>query len=82
MGHAISKRGVAIDPAKINVIIEWLVPKDIHDIRSFMGLTGYYCIFIEKKSRIAHPITTLQKKSVRFVWTQQCQEFFYRLNMY
>ena len=57
MGHAISERGVAVDPAKINVIIEWLVPKDIHDIRSFMGLTRYYRRLREKKSRITNPIT-------------------------
>ena len=64
MGYVISEKGVALDLAKIKVILEWPVPKDVHDIRSFMGLTGYYRIFIEKFSGIAHPITTLQKKSV------------------
>ena len=45
-----------------------------------MGLNGYYCRFIEIFSRIAHPIITgLQKESVRFVWSQQCQESFDKL---
>ena len=46
---------------------------------SFMGLTGYYRKFIEFFPKIAHPITTLQKKSVRFIWNQQCQDTFEKL---
>ena len=50
------------------------MPKDVHYIKSFMGLTGYYRIFLENNSRKAHPVTSLQKKSVQFVWSQQCQD--------
>ena len=39
LGHAISEKGVAVDPDKVKAIIEWPVPKDVHDIMSFMGLT-------------------------------------------
>ena len=59
MGHVISRKGVADDPAKIEAILEWPIPKDVHDIRSFMVLTGYYRRFIEMFSRIDGPITTL-----------------------
>ena len=60
--------------------LECLAPKYVHDIISFMRLTGYYHIFIENVSWIAHPIITgLQKKSVWFVWSQQCQESFDKL---
>ena len=59
LGHVISKRGIVVDPTKIKTILEWYVPKDVHDIRSFMGLTRYYCIFIECFSKIDYPITTL-----------------------
>ena len=59
--------------------MEWNLRKDVHDIRSFMGLTGYYQRFIKKYSRISHPITTLQKKSVRFTWSQHFQENFDKL---
>ena len=44
-----------------------------------MGLTWYYHIFIETFSRIAHPFTTLQKKSIKFVWSQECQDSFDKL---
>ena len=79
MGHVISKKGIGDDPTKIKAILEWPAPKDVHDIRSFMGLTRYYHIFIEFFSKIAYPITTLQKKIVRFIWSQQCQNSFDKL---
>ena len=72
LGHAISVKGVAVDPAKFKAIIEWHVPKYVHDTRSFMGLIGYYRRFMKNLSRIANTITTLQKKSVKFVWSKQC----------
>ena len=59
--------------------MEWPVPKDVHYIKSFMGLTGYYRIFLEKNSRKAHPVTSLQKKSVQFVWRKQFQDRFDKL---
>ena len=42
LGHAISKEGISMDPDKIRAIMEWHVPKDVWDVRSFMGITGYY----------------------------------------
>ena len=53
--------------------------KNVHDIRSFMGLIVYCQIVIEKFSRITHPITTLQNKSVWFIYSPQCQESFDKL---
>ena len=79
LGHVISKEGIAVDPKKIHAISEWPVPKDVTDDRSFMGLTGYYRRFIEGFSKIAYPITSLQKKGVKFAWTSRCQESFDQL---
>ena len=62
LGHVISSEGIAVDLENIKSIMEWPIPKDVTDIRSFMGITGYYCIFIEGFSKIAYPITSLQKK--------------------
>jgi len=55
----ISEEGIAVDPDKIKAIMEWPIPKDVDDIRSFMGIIGYYCSFIKGFSKIAYPITSL-----------------------
>ena len=62
LGHVVTKERISVDPEKIREIEDWPVPKDVTDVRSFMGITGYYRRFIEGFSRIANPITSLQKK--------------------
>jgi hypothetical protein len=79
LGHVISEEGVAVDPDKIRSIMEWPTPKDVSDIRSFMGLARYYRIFIKGFSKIGCPITALQKKGAKFTWTQECEERFQSL---
>jgi hypothetical protein len=59
--------------------MEWSIPKDVADIRSFMGITRYYHIFIEGLSKIVYPITSLQKKGTKFNWSQKCQDNFNKL---
>ena len=58
----ISKEGILVDSDKIKEIMEWVIPKDVSDVRLFMGITGYYQKFIEGFSKIVNPITSLQKK--------------------
>jgi hypothetical protein len=65
LGHIISKDGITVDPEKIKAIREWSAPKNVTEVRSFMGLVGYYRRFIERFSKIAHPITSLQRKGVK-----------------
>ena len=65
LGHIVCKDGISVDPDKIKVITEWPVPTNVTDIRSFMGITGYYQNFIEVFSRISYPIISLQKKGIR-----------------
>jgi hypothetical protein len=76
LGHVISEEGVAIDPDKIISIMEWPTPKDVSDIGSFMGLEEYYKRFIKGFSKIGCPITALQRKGVKFIWTPECEERF------
>ena len=59
LGHVVTKEGISVDPKKIKEIEDWPVPKDVTNVRSFMGITGYYRRFIEWFSRIANPITSL-----------------------
>lgn len=77
--HIITKEGIAVDPKKIKTIMEWLISKDVADIRSFMGLAGYYRLFVEGFSRVTYPITSLQKKGKAFRWTTDCQRSFHQL---
>ena len=62
LGQTVSKEGVAADPAKIEAVISLQQPKNVTEVRSFMGLVGYYCRFVEGFSRIASPVTALIRK--------------------
>jgi hypothetical protein len=62
LGHIISKDGIAVDPENIEAIKEWLAPRNIMEVISFMGLASYYRRFITGFSKITHPITSLQRK--------------------
>ena len=67
LGHVVTKEGISVDPKKIRAIEDWSVPKYMTDVRSFMGITGYYRRFIEGFLRIENPITSLleERKKVR-----------------
>ena len=53
-------------------IKDWPIPKNVHEVHSFMGLAWYYRIFVEGFSKIVKPITTLQRKGIRYKWTSEC----------
>ena len=68
-----------VDPSKIQSIMEWPVPTNVFEVRSFMGLAGYYHRFVKDFSRVAHPITLLQRKGKKFIWMEKCEEAFQKL---
>ncbi|XP_075494729.1 uncharacterized protein LOC142532293 [Primulina tabacum] len=76
LGHVISAQGVSVDPSKVEAVINWPKPTNVSEIRSFLGLAGYYRRFIEGFSRIARPMTQLTHKDRRFVWTAECESSF------
>jgi hypothetical protein len=78
LGHIISEQGIAVDPKKIESIRGWPTPMNVLEVRSFMGLVGYYRIFITGFSKISHP-TSLQKKGIKFEGTSECEENFIML---
>jgi len=79
LGHIISKEGVSVDPTKVEAVLQWEPPKSVTEIRSFLGLAGYYRRFIEGYSKIAMPLTQLTKKGQRFEWTENCENSFQEL---
>jgi hypothetical protein len=68
LGHVISKDGVAVDPSKIEAIVNWQRPTNVREIHSFLGLAGYYRRFVEGFSNLSSPLTALTKKNVHFQW--------------
>ena len=79
LGHVITKERISVDSKKIKATEKWSVPKDVTDVRSFMGITGYYQRFIQGLSRITNPITSLQNKGKKFEWNKKCEESFKKL---
>jgi hypothetical protein len=66
LGNIISEEGIIVDLEKVDTIREWSAPRNVEEVRSFMGLPSYYRRFITGFSKIAHPITSLQRKEKNF----------------
>nr|AAX92822.1 retrotransposon protein, putative, Ty3-gypsy sub-class [Oryza sativa Japonica Group] len=79
LGHVISAKGVAVDPETVIAVTDWKQPKTVTQVRSFLGLAGYYRRFIENFSKIARPMTQLLKNEEEFVWSPQCERAFQTL---
>ncbi|MCG8032936.1 MAG: DDE-type integrase/transposase/recombinase, partial [Candidatus Thiodiazotropha taylori] len=82
LGHIISDEGVATDPEKIKAVQEWPVPINQTEVRSFLGLCGYYRRFIKGFSEIAKPLHTLTEKGRPFIWTDDHQIAFEKLKQH
>ncbi|KAL8093964.1 hypothetical protein AgCh_035734 [Apium graveolens] len=76
LGHVVSEEGILVDPSKIEVIMNWERPKTVTEIRSFLGLVGYYKKFVQNFSKIAGPLTNLTRKDVKFVWSEEFDQSF------
>ncbi|GJW94812.1 putative nucleotidyltransferase, ribonuclease H [Tanacetum coccineum] len=79
LGHVINSEGIKVDPVKIEAVMNWQTPKDVGEIRSFLGLAGYYRRFIQDFSKIASSLTKLTKKNTPFVWGEEQEEAFVTL---
>ncbi|XP_073132168.1 uncharacterized protein [Henckelia pumila] len=79
LGHIVSAKGIKVDPSKVEAVRNWVAPKNATEIRSFLGLAGYYRRFIQDFSKIALPLTSLTRKGVKFVWSDQCEKSFAEL---
>ncbi|KAI3746253.1 hypothetical protein L6452_08678 [Arctium lappa] len=79
LGHVVSKDEVKVDPTKIEAMMSWEPPTSPTEVRSFLGLAGYYQRFIQDFSKIATPLTSLTRKNVKFVWTDAQEQAFQTL---
>ena len=62
LGHILSRDGISVDPSKVQEVMDWKAPTSVHEVRSFLGLAGYYRRFIPDFSKIAKPMTRLLQK--------------------
>nr|GEW20498.1 retrotransposon protein, putative, Ty3-gypsy subclass [Tanacetum cinerariifolium] len=79
LGHIVSADGITMDPAKVEAITKWPRPKIVTEIRSFLGLAGYYRRFVEGFSRLALPLTKLMRKGEKFIWDEEREKSFEEL---
>ncbi|KAJ4701711.1 Retrotransposon protein, putative, Ty3-gypsy subclass [Melia azedarach] len=79
LGHVISADGIYVDPQKVEAVVNWERPTNVTEVRSFLGLAGYYRRFVEGFSRIARPLTKLTRKNVKFEWIDDCEQSFQEL---
>ena len=76
LGHVISTKGITVDPTKIETVLKWERPKTVTELRSFLGLAGYYRRFVEGFSKKVSSLTQLTRKDQSFSWTDECEECF------
>jgi hypothetical protein len=82
VGHTISQASITVDLDKVQEVMNWKPPTTVRQIRSFLGLAGYYRRFIPDFSRVAKPMTELLKKGAKFVWGQKCEDAFHTLRQH
>ncbi|GKA16179.1 putative reverse transcriptase domain-containing protein [Tanacetum coccineum] len=71
LGHVVNRDGIHVDPSKVDSVKNWKTPESPTEIRSFLGLAGYYRRFIENFSKIAKPLTQLTQKNKAYVWGEE-----------
>ena len=76
LGHIVSVEGIRVDPVKIEAIVNWKPPRNMTEVRSFLGLVGCYRRFVQGLSVIASSLTRLLQKGVKFEWDDKCQSSF------
>ncbi|XP_022158580.1 uncharacterized protein LOC111025034 [Momordica charantia] len=79
LGHIVTREGIAVDPAKVEAVSGWPRPRTVTEIRSFLGLSGYYRRFVQDFSRVAAPWTQLTRKNATFIWIDECEKSFQEL---
>ena len=79
LGHIVSSEGIRVDPTKIEAVVNWKPPQNVTEVRSFLGLAGYYRRFVRGFSVIASTLTKLLRKGINFEWTDKCQNSFEQL---
>ncbi|KAA3469563.1 RNA-directed DNA polymerase-like protein [Gossypium australe] len=81
LGHIVSAESIGVNPSKILAVVDWKPPRNVSEVRSFLGLAGYDRRFVKGFSMIATQITKLLQKDVKFEWSEKCQQSFDQLKV-
>ncbi|GKF65761.1 putative reverse transcriptase domain-containing protein [Tanacetum coccineum] len=76
----VNQSGIHVDPSKIEAVMNWKAPTTPSEVRSFLGLAGYFRRFIMNFSKIAKPLTLLTQKNQKYEWGKKEEEAFQTLN--
>ena len=76
LGHLVGAQGVRVDPDKVRAVVDWTTPKNLQELRSFLGLATYFRKFILGFAAMVAPLHKLTGVNVPFVWSPQCQTAF------
>jgi transposase InsO family protein len=76
LGHVISSGGIQMSPDKTTALLDFPAPRDVKELRSFLGLANYYRKFLPRFSEVALPLTNLTKKDRAFAWDEMAQKAF------
>jgi len=76
LGVVIEPNGIEMEKEKVDGVLSWPVPKNVKDVRKFLGLTNYYKRFIKDFARVARPMNMLTRKDVKWIWKESQQKIF------
>ena len=79
LGHIVSESGISTDPEKVKAVKEWPVPRNVHELRSFLGTASYYRKFCKSFCDIPRPLHKLTERQNGFLWTAECDQTFNQL---
>ena len=79
LGYTISEHGISANPDKTRAIVNLPIPTKVSEIRTFLGMSGYYRQLVPDSARISHPLIQLINKDVQWQWTKDCQNSFDKL---
>jgi hypothetical protein len=76
LGLVVEEGKLAMDPAKLKGILDWPAPKTVKEVQFFLGFGNFHHRFVKEFFHLAHPLNDLLKKDKKFIWSEECQEFF------